>query len=101
MELLPADNQRVADLPADDQDNNFIAFDIVQDPGIARAEFELRQGVRPQLLDGPGKCRGLVLESRGNGGLQDPLIPCRQRSELLLGGLGDRDTERHRAAPWT
>jgi hypothetical protein len=95
--LLPGDNQPVADLPPHNHDNDFVAFRIVEDSEVTRSKFVLGHGIGTQPLDGTGEGRRMVLESGGDCGSQGPLITYGERQKLLLGVLGDRDSERHRS----
>jgi hypothetical protein len=99
MELLPGDDQLVADLTAHDQDDDFITLHIIQDPEVARAQLVPCQGIGSELLDRLGQRRRLVDKPIGDRGLEDPLLPRRQRPELLLGVIRDRDAERHGSPP--
>jgi hypothetical protein len=46
MKLLAFHDQLVPDLSPDDQDDDFVSFNIIQDTQAARPEFELGQGIR-------------------------------------------------------
>lgn len=72
--FLPGDDQLVTDLPSHDDDDDFIAFDIIQGSKVARAQFVLGHEIGTHPLDGTsGSCR-LVLESRRNHRLQCPPV---------------------------
>jgi hypothetical protein len=62
MELLALHNQFVADFPPDDQDDNFVPFDIIQGPQVSRPQLELGQRIGAQALDRFRGRHGLVLE---------------------------------------
>jgi hypothetical protein len=62
MELLAAHDQFVADLPPDDQEDDFLIRDIIQDTEVAHPEFELGHRVGPKLLDRLGRCPRLIAE---------------------------------------
>jgi hypothetical protein len=98
MKLLTFHNQLVAFLPPDDQDDNFVTFDIIQDTQVSRPKFELGQRVRTQALDRFRGRRGLVLQPGQNSRFQDSLIPRRQAPELSLRVVGDRNLESHGGA---
>jgi hypothetical protein len=80
MKLLPFHDQLVADLSPDDQDDNFVSFDIVQGAQVTCPKLELRQRIGSQALDRfRGRCR-LVLQAGQDRRLQDSLVPNGQRS---------------------
>jgi hypothetical protein len=80
MEHLAFHNELVADLPADHQQHNLRTFDIIQHAEVADPEFELRQRMGPQALDGAGRGRRLVREAEKHRRLKDPLIANRKRA---------------------
>jgi hypothetical protein len=75
MELLIADDQCIADLMPDDQEDDLVAVDILQHPEVAHAQLEPGQGIGTEFLDRPGHRRGLIRELRRDRRLQYPLIP--------------------------
>jgi hypothetical protein len=96
MKLLASHDQRVADLPADDQEDHLLAFDIVQDAKIPCSQFEFGQGIGSQPLDGLRWDRRLIHEAHGDGGLQCPTFAGGQSPKLFLGLPRDCDPEGHR-----
>ncbi|MGZ3380244.1 MAG: hypothetical protein ACXWPK_02145 [Isosphaeraceae bacterium] len=79
MELLVSNNQGIANLAADDEKDDFGRFDvyIIQDPKVANAEFEFRQRIGAQPLDGSCRLGRVVSEPSKNRRLQDTLLPHR------------------------
>jgi hypothetical protein len=53
MKLLAFHNQFVAGFASDQQDDDFVRFDIIQRPQVADSQFELGEGIGPQTLDCP------------------------------------------------
>jgi hypothetical protein len=51
MELLTFHNQFVAQLAADDENDNLISLDILQGTQISRPQLELGEGIWAQSLD--------------------------------------------------
>jgi hypothetical protein len=98
MKILAFHNQFVADFPSDDQDDNFVSFDIIQDTQVACPKLELRQRIGAQTLDRFRGHRGLVLQAGQDSRFQDSLVADRQRSQLPVGIIGDDDLERHGTA---
>jgi hypothetical protein len=96
MKLLVSDAQCVADLPPDDQEDDFLAFDIVQNPEVANSQFELSEEIGSKPLDGPGRGSRLVDETGGDRIFQIPPLASRQGTELLLGLPRDRYLKGHR-----
>src|SRR5262249_35368826 len=76
-ELLPGDDQLVADLPPHHGDDDFPSFDVVQNPEITRSQFVLSHGIGAQPLHGTRKGHRLVLKSSEDRCLQSPLIAWR------------------------
>jgi hypothetical protein len=95
MKFLAFHNQLVADLAPDNQNDNFVSFDIIQGPQITCPQLELGQGIGTQPLDRFRGRRGLVLQPGQDGRLQDSLFASRQRPELPVGVFRDGDLERH------
>jgi hypothetical protein len=98
MEFLSRDDQFVADLPADDQEDHLFALDIIEHAEGARAKVELGHGVGSEPLDRLGGRRRLIAEPGKDRGLQGPPLVYGQGSQLLFGLVSDRDSEGHR---WT
>jgi hypothetical protein len=91
MEFLAFNDQFVSCLAIDDQDDDLFAFDIVQCTQIARAQLEFRKRIGSQAFDRSRGRRGIVLEPRKNGRLENPLLSRRQRSELPIRVVRDVD----------
>jgi hypothetical protein len=75
MKILAFHNQLVAFIPPNDQDDNFVAFDIIQGTQVARTKLELDQRIRTQALDRFRGCRGLVFQPGQNSRFQHSLAP--------------------------
>jgi hypothetical protein len=95
MELLPGNHQLVAGFPPHDEEDDFFALNIIQDPERTDAELELGQRIRPQALDGTRLGRRLMQETRRYGSLHSPLVPNGQSSEVPVRLLGDHEPKRH------
>jgi hypothetical protein len=63
MKLFSFNNQFVADLATHNQNNDFIAFDIIQCAKISGPKLELGQRIRAKSLNGFRRLVGLVLEA--------------------------------------
>jgi hypothetical protein len=50
MELLTFHNQLIAFFPSDDQDDNFLTFNIIQDTHVACPKLKLGERIGTQLL---------------------------------------------------
>jgi hypothetical protein len=74
MEPLAFHNQFVSHLASDDQNNNFVSFDIMQRPQVACPQFKLSERIGPQALDRFRESCRLVLESGLDGRFQDSLL---------------------------
>jgi hypothetical protein len=97
MKLLPFHNQFVSDFPANDQNDNLVAFNIIQRPQLPSPKLKFGKRVGSQSFDGfCGLCR-LVQETRLYGRLQDLSLAGRERLELPVGVTGDGNPERHAA----
>ena len=58
MELLAFHNEFVADFSSDNQDEDFVSFDIIQDTQVRCPQLKLRQRIWTQPLDRfRGRCR--------------------------------------------
>jgi hypothetical protein len=95
MKFLTFHNQLVADFSPDDQDDDFISFDIIQGTQVARAKLELGQRIGAQTFNRPRGCRGLVLQPAQDRCFQDPLLAHRQGPKLPVRVLCDRNLEGH------
>jgi hypothetical protein len=95
MELLALHDQCVTDLPANDQDHDVVALDIVQDAEVADPKFKGGERIGPELLDRRRRRRRPVAETSQDGRLQRPLLAGGQTPLLRLSLLGDLDTEGH------
>ena len=62
IELLPIHDQFVSDFSPDDQDDNFVSFDILQGTQVTYLKLELGQRIGAQAFDCFRRCRGLVLQ---------------------------------------
>jgi hypothetical protein len=93
MELLAFDDQFVADLAADEEDDNLVFIDIIQDPQVSDTQLEVRKWIGAEALDGFRGCRRLVQESGLDRSFQDPLFTHGQRPELPVRVLRDSDLE--------
>ncbi|MBX7105795.1 MAG: hypothetical protein K1X57_17055 [Gemmataceae bacterium] len=89
MKLLPFHNERVADLPTDDQDDNLITLHIVQRPQVAHPQFELGQRVGAKLFDRFRECFRLILQSGQDRRLHNALFAGGQVTELPFGVARD------------
>ncbi|MEX0717436.1 MAG: hypothetical protein WD066_12655 [Planctomycetaceae bacterium] len=98
MKLLAFHFQLVADLPPDDQNDDFVSFDIIQNTQLAGAQLELGQGIRYQPLDRFRGSRRLIRKPGQDRGLQNSLLTYGQRSELPVGVFRNGDSERHARA---
>jgi len=96
MELLTGDDQGVADLPPDDQEDHLLPLDIIQDAEVSHSKLELGHGIGPEPLDRLGGYRGPIAEPGEDRGLQGPPLVSGQGLQLRLGLVGDRDSEGHR-----
>jgi len=93
MEFLTFHHEFVADLAANDKQNYFRRFYIIQHPQVAGAEFELRERIRSQSLDrARGGCR-LLSEPGLNRGLKHALVTNGKSAQMRVGFLGDCNRE--------
>jgi hypothetical protein len=92
---LAFDDQLVSLFAADDQNDDFAAFDIIESSQLARAQFEFSQRIRSQLFDGLGFGRRLLFEPCNDRRLKDSPLARGQRTELALRVAGNRNPECH------
>jgi hypothetical protein len=96
MEFLAFHDQLVADLAADDKQDDFGLLNIIQRPQIADAELELRKRIGSKALNG-SRGRGRLINQPGeNCRLKIALIARGKRSQVRFGIGGYRDLEGHR-----
>jgi hypothetical protein len=74
--FLALDNELVADLAPDNQDDDRIFLDIIQDTKVKRPQFKLSERIRTQALDRVRDHSGLVFQPGQNGVLQCSPIAC-------------------------
>jgi hypothetical protein len=67
MELLAFHDQLVTDFSPDDQDDNFVSFDIIQGTQLAYPKLKVDQRIWAQPLDRLRRRRGLVFQSGQHG----------------------------------
>jgi hypothetical protein len=96
MELLTGDDQGIAHLATDDQQDDLIPFDIIEDAEVAHPQLVLRHRVGPEPLDGPGGGHRLVAEPGEDRSLQSPTLTSGESVQLRLGLAGGHDSEGHR-----
>jgi hypothetical protein len=60
MKRLTFHDQRVADLAADDEQDDLVVDHIIQHAQVADPQFEPGEGVRSQCLDGSRQLRGPI-----------------------------------------
>jgi hypothetical protein len=85
MELLVSDDELVANLAPDHQQNHFLSINIIQHPQVLDSQFKLGKGVGTQPLDRLRRGGWSILEFRENRHLHDPLFPSRKAPQLRLG----------------
>jgi hypothetical protein len=93
--FLPGHDKLVAFLPANDHDDNFVYFHILQDSEITCAKLVLCDGIWPKSLDGATGDGWLVFKSGLYGRLQYSLFARSERQEMLLCIVGNGDSKRH------
>jgi hypothetical protein len=98
MKLLAFHNQFVSDFPSDDQDDNFIPFDIIQGTQVACPQLELSKRIRAQAFDRFRRLRRLMHQTGLDCRFHISLVACRQGPELAIGILRDRNLEGHGSA---
>src|ERR1700736_5797700 len=62
MEFLTFHNQFVSDFSPDDQDDDFVPFNIIEGTQVSCPQFKLGQGIGPHWLDRFRRSHRLVLE---------------------------------------
>src|SRR3989442_8334245 len=67
MEFLTFHNEFIPDLAAENEQNHFFTFDIIQRAEIAGAEFEFDERIGPQSLNRTGWLGGLLCKPRQDG----------------------------------
>jgi hypothetical protein len=78
MEFLACHDQLVADFAAYQEQDYFAFINIIQDAQVTHPQFEVREKIWAQALDGFGHLGGLVLQPRLDSRLKDSLISDRQ-----------------------
>jgi hypothetical protein len=95
MKLLSFDYQFVANLAAHNEDDDFVAFNIIQRAKVSRPKFEFGKRVRPKPFDGSCRRIRVVLQAGQYGCFQDSLFACGQGLKLSLPLLRDRNLVCH------
>jgi hypothetical protein len=98
MKLLSFHNEFITGLAPDEQDDNFVSFDIIQDTPVSSPQLELSERIGAQALDRFRGRRKLMLQPRQDCRFQDSLFTCGQRSKLPISVLRDGNLERHGSA---
>jgi hypothetical protein len=90
MKFLSFHNQFIAGFPPDDQNDDLIAFDIIQGTRVSDSQLKLRQGIGAQALDRFRRRRGLLLQTGQDGCLKntwsraDNARNCRSASSVMV-----------------
>jgi hypothetical protein len=74
IELLTFNDQPVAFFPPDDQDDNFVSFDIIRGTQVTCPKLGLGQRIGTQALDRFRRRRWLVLQPEQDSCFQNSLI---------------------------
>jgi hypothetical protein len=95
IKLLAFDDQLVPYFAPHKEHHNFAFVHIIQGTQISRPQFKLGEKIGAQAFQRFRGRRRLVLESGQDSCFQGSLVTGRQRPQLPVGVLGDRDLERH------
>src|SRR6266404_3166154 len=101
VEFRAFEDEFVADVASDNQENNLVAFDIIQDAQVSCPKFKLAKRIVAETFDGFRGRRRLMFQSRDDCRFELALISGGQGSELPLSVFRDDNREGHKNEPAT